>query len=216
MPQELVFIYTVGGLLASLLVTISFRRWRKSKGKASIFAQDDSFEDVGLSVLSALFPSRAATEDFRTVLRPPWGLRLGAPVLAAVFLVYVDLTPLVESLSWATPEHGQLFKAITGVFLAYSTIMLLFFQRIVYDKREIRSYGMDLRPQTRDLSGLIRIEVHPSRPALVMTFDDQPHLYIPKFLSQRDQFIREMNEVIARNGLHARPDTTSLRYRLGL
>lgn len=216
MPQDLVFIYTIGGVLASLFVTISFRRWRKSKGKTSIFAQDDSFEDVGLSLLSALFPSRTATEDFRTVLRPPWGLRLGAPVFAAVILIYVDFAPLVESLGWATPEHAKLFKAITGVFLTYSAFMLLFFQRIAYDKREIRSYGMDLRPQTRDLSGLISIEMHPSRPALVLTFADQPHLYIPKFLSQREQFITEMEEVVAQNGLHVRPETTSLRYRLGL
>lgn len=206
----------VCGIGASVLLTIAFRLWKKSKGETSVFAQDDSLEDVGLSVLSAAFPSRATTEDFRTVLRPPWGLRIGGPILAALMLIYVDLTPLTESVGWALPEGARILKLVIGAGLAYSTAMLLFVQRVAYDRREIRSYGIDPRPQTRQLSGLTGIEMHPKRPALVLSFADQPHLYIPKYLSDRETFIAEMRAIAAQNA-HAAPDHhRSLRYRMGL
>ncbi len=207
---------TVCGIGASLLLTIAFGIWKRSKGKTSIFAQDDTLEDVGLSVLSAAFPSRATTEDFRTVLRPPWGLRIGGPILAALMLIYVDLTPLTESLGWALPEGPRLFKLGIGAVLAYTTAMLLFVQRVAYDRREIRSYGMDPRAQTRQLSGLTGIEMHPNRPALVLSFADQPHLYIPKYLSDRETFIAEMRAIAAQNALAAPDHHQSLRYRMGL
>ena len=64
--------------------------------------------------------------------------------------------------------------------------------------------------------GLTGIEMHPKRPALVLSFADQPHLYIPKYLSGRETFIAEMRAIAAQNA-HAAPDHhRSLRYRMGL
>jgi hypothetical protein len=215
MTHDQTFLLVLESIAISGVVMIALRVWRRSKGKTSIFAQDESLEEVSLSAVSAAFPSRPTTEDFKTVLRPPWGLRLGAPIIGAVFLIYVDLGPVVESLGWAEPVHAFAAKVITGVALAYSAFMVLFVQRVVYDRHEIRCHGIDLRPQTRDLSGLRSITLHTKRPALVLTFVDQPHLYIPKFLSRRAQFISDMEAIAVQNAHPAEAERPTLRYRMG-
>lgn len=195
---------------------IAMLLWRRSTGKSSIFAQDDSLEEVGLSALSAAFPSRPTTEDFKSVLRPPWGLRLGAPIIGAIFLIYLDLEPVLESLGWAEPFHAVVAKVATGLVLAYSAFMVLFVRRIVYDSREIRCHGLDLRAQMRKISELRSITLHPKRPALVLSFVDQPHLYIPKFLGQRAQSIAEMEAFAANNAHPPEAGRPALRFRMGI
>lgn len=191
------FLASIGG---AVLVTYGIARWRSSKSATSVFAQDTSLEDVGLSALSSLF-STAPTElgNGRKELRPTWGIRLIAPLVALAVLIFTDLSPLWNSLGIQSATAHLALVCLFGLVLGYSWAMLLFVQRVVYDDHYIMSHGIDLRSQTRRLSDLTGFRVHERRPALVLTFAEQAPLYIPKFLSHREVLIQRLEEISANN-----------------
>lgn len=202
---------------AAALGAYGITRWRNTKGATSVFAQDSSLEDVGLSALSSLF-STAPTDlgKGRKELRPTWGIRLIAPVVALVFLIFTDLSPFWQSFGVQSETAHLVINCVIGAALGYSWFMLLFVQRIVFDDHYIMSYGIDLRSQSRRLSDLTGIRVHEQRPALVLTFAQQPPLYIPKFLSHRETLIQRLEEISADNlNNGAVPSLPRLRDQVG-
>ena len=111
------FLASIGG---AVLVTYGITRWRNSKSATSVFAQDSSLEDVGLSALSSLF-SRAP-KDFgngRKELRPTWGIRLIAPVVALVFLIFTDLSPFWQSFGIHSAAAHLAITCLIGAALGY-------------------------------------------------------------------------------------------------
>lgn len=211
MNDDQLMTYVVLSLVASAFVYIGIRRWKNAKGATSIYAQDDSFEDIGMSFISSLFNTTPVKfGDGRIELRPPVGLILIAPLIALVFTTYTDFEPLWGSLGIAPGWiRDIIYYGLAAVF-CYTWFMLLFVQKVIYSDTQITCHGVDLRPQTRDLSDLVDICVHEKRPALVLTFERQKPLYIPKFLSHRAQFISTMEKIAAQNtgdGMIARPST---------
>ncbi|SDX89189.1 hypothetical protein SAMN05444358_11456 [Ruegeria halocynthiae] len=157
-----------------IFISWGLTRWRNSKGRTSIFANDQSLEDVGLSFISSLFNSFSPNRvDGITELRPPWGLRDLAPVIALVLLLTTELSPLWESVGIHDPViHKAALIALCLIF-GYSWFILLFVQKVVYDGSFIECYGVDATKQERKLSDLVDIRVHDKRPALVLTFAQQ-------------------------------------------
>jgi len=205
-------------LVSTIVVTLGLLRWRKSKGRASVFAADTSLEDIGLSAISALGDTHSPTRtDGYTELHPTWGSRVFGPAIAFVVLLNIQATQLFEALGIA--DDMMQFWIICALFLllAYATIQLNVFQRVVYNDTAIACVGVDVRRHDRSLSDLVDVKVHDKRPALVLTFVDQPTLYIPKFISQRARFVSDMEAVITINqtrGLIAPPE--GLAARMGL
>ncbi|MEL7092674.1 MAG: hypothetical protein AAFN94_13155 [Pseudomonadota bacterium] len=197
------------------------KMWRDTKGRASAFATDNSLEEVGMSAISIIGSGSYTTlDDGRTELRPTWGMRLGMPALAAFvfFTIDPDLIFGWLPLLGFGPNAVHWAMVLLGWGLMFATISLNFFQRVAYDGDTIHCEGTNLRHQTRDLSGLVDIEVHEKRPVLMLTFSDQAHLYIPKYISQREAFLADMDAIIERN-LDAGqdvPDEDGLFQRLGL
>ncbi|SLN72359.1 hypothetical protein ROA7450_04035 [Roseovarius albus] len=209
--------YAILSLVAVATMCIGIRCWRNAKGATSIYAQDERFEDIGMTLLSSLFQTAPVKlGDGRIELRPPMGLILIAPFLALVFTTYTDFGPLWESLGIASGWiRDVIYYGLAAVF-CYSWFMLLFVQKVIYSDKQITCHGVDLRSQTRDLDDLVGIRVHEKRPALVLTFERQKPLYIPKFLSHRAQFVSAMEKIAAQNtrdGMVARP--TSRQNRMG-
>jgi hypothetical protein len=206
-------------LIAAYFVAIGVHRWTRSKGPLSIYSQDGgSLESVGLSFLSDL-GGRAPRElqNGFVELRPTLGMRLGTPLVALVFMANVDFGPLLTSLGLHDSNLQLTIYTFTSLIFAYSWIMLMFFQRVIFDGDRIISLGIDLRRQDRDLSDLTDIRMHESRPALVLRFGKQAPLYLPKFLSHRDTFVTRMQAIIddnLNNGVV--PPMPKLRDRLGL
>ncbi len=200
----MIFEQTLFPLLASagcsVFLTHGIVRWRNAKSRTSIFAQDSNPEEVGFSALSSLF-SRAPIDlgHGKTELRPTWGIRLLAPLVALVFLIFMDFSEFWRSLGLESTTSQFAVYVGFGLVLGYSWFMMLFVQRIVYDDHYIVCHGVDLRPQSRRLSDLVDIRVHEKRPALVLSFSEQPTLYVPKFVSHRETFIRDMEEISANN-----------------
>ena len=185
-----------GTALLSWLLTL----WRDSKRKTSIHAADTSLDDVALSALSSIgFGKGRLRKDGMMELRPPIGLRIIAPAIATVFLLKTDFSPLLESFGLRDP--GLQSWAVTGllVILGLAVLQLNFAQSLAYDQTRIECKGVQMKPQTRDLSGLVDIAVHPKRPALVLTFADQERLYVPKFLNGRAGFVGSMRVIAAEN-----------------
>ncbi|MEM6760747.1 MAG: hypothetical protein AAF601_14825 [Pseudomonadota bacterium] len=178
------------------------RLWRDTKGRASAFATDTSLESVGMSAISLMGGAGGTTlDDGSTELRPTWGMRLGMPALAALFFFAMDPNLLF---GWVPligfgPNSAYWAMVLLGWMVLWTTVSLNFFQRVAYDGDTIHCEGTSMRPQTRDLAGLVDIEVHEKRPVLVLTFSDQDHLYIPKFISQRETFLADMDAIIERN-----------------
>ena len=197
-------------LVSTLVVTLALLRWRKSKGRTSVFATDTSLEDIGLSAISALGDTRSPNRiDGYTELRPTWGSRIFGPAIAFVVLLNIEATQLFEALGIF--DNVIQFWIICALFLllTYTVIQLNVFQRVVYNTTAIACVGIDVRRQDRSLTELIDIKVHDKRPALVLTFVDQPTLYIPKFISQRARFISDMEAIITANrarGLSVPPE----------
>ncbi len=200
MSNDQQLIYAILILVASACVFISVRRWRNWKGRSSIYAQDSSFEDIGLTFISSLFNTAPVKlGDGRVEIRPPMGLCLITPVIAVVFVTYTNFEPLWESLGIAPGWIRDAIYYGLAIVFSYTWFMLLFVQKVIYSEREIVSHGTDLRTQARDLSDLIDIRVHEKRPALVLTFAGQKPLSIPKFLSHRAQFITAMQKIAEQN-----------------
>lgn len=182
--------------LAAVVGSIWFMRWRKEKGRASIFASDTSLEMIGLSAAMNVGSGEVVKcVDGRTELRPPFGTRIIGPLVAMAVLLFMDWTPLFGSVGLTDPRtQGWVIAGLFGL-LGYTAFQLNFRQKVVFDDRQIESHGVQLRPQVRNLSGLVDIAVHPKREALVLTFADQPPLYLPKFLTGRDRFVAQMQQI---------------------
>lgn len=206
-------------LIAAYLVAIGVHRWTRSKGPLSIYSQDGgSLESVGLSFLSDLgkHAPRELPNGF-VELRPTLGMRLGTPLVALVFMANVNFGPLLTSLGLHDSNLQLTIYTFTSLIFAYSWIMLMFFQRVIFDGDRIISLGIDLRRQERELSDLKDIRMHESRPALVLRFGEQAPLYLPKFLSHRDTFVTRVQAIIDDNlNNGAVPPMPKLRDRLGL
>lgn len=215
---EPAFFQFTTSIAASVFVTHAVVRWRNSKSRTSVFAQDSSLEDVGLSALSSfLAKAPVPLAHGKTELRPTWGLRLIAPMIAILFLAFTDFTPLWNSLGVNAPALRSGIIVLTGIIIGYTWFMLLFVQRVVYDSREIQSHGISLRCDQRSLQDLVDIRVHDSRPSLVLSFATQDPMYIPKFLSHREAFIAAMQEIIERNSNKGmEPAMPGWRERAGL
>lgn len=196
--------------MVSAVLTPLFFKWRNKKGKASIYAADTSFEDVGMSTIMSV-GSGAARPDIngRLILRPPFGTRILGPLVAAAILAFFDFGPALASVGLADPNYQRWLGYAMWALLAYTVVVLNLRQRVVVDGETLSCTGVQLSPQTRDLTGLVNITVHPKRPALVLTFAGQPRLYIPKHLTGRSTFVPLMEEIAARNraaGLSAKPE----------
>ena len=132
-------------------------------------------------------------------MRPPIGARIIVPIIGAILLLGVDLAPLFQSFGASSP--GMLFwsKAGTLAALAVFTLHTNISQRVVYSDRWITCRGVQLTAQTRKLSDLVDIAVHPKRHALVLTFAEQKRMYVPKFLTGREAFVLHMRMIIEAN-----------------
>lgn len=200
MPDDITSIAAILSLLAGFATTVGLACWRNQKGRTSIFAQDAHLESVGFSLIASLFDSRSMQRiDGITEMRPPWGMRLLAPGLASFLFLTTDLSPLWHSVGINDPRVHVTFLSICCALTGYSWFMLLFFQKVVYDRAQIECSGVDISHQHRDLSDLVDIHVHKRRPALVLTFAHQKPLYIPKFLSGRAKFVTEMEAIAQQN-----------------
>ena len=210
MSDENTILAAFGMLMAAAVLTPFHYRWRNAKGKAGIHATDESLEEVGLSAIMNLGTGQARPGvDGRLILRPPFGTRILGPLLAAGVLIFFDMNLLFEVVGLTSTDLQALARAVLWALLAYTVFMLNIRQRIIVDGDMLTCRGVQLSTQTRDLSGLVDIRVHPKRPALVLTFADQPRLYIPKFLTGRDTFVPLMEEIAAGNralGLRAAPE----------
>ncbi|WP_162932922.1 hypothetical protein [Roseovarius sp. EL26] len=211
MSHDYLMAYAILSLITSVAVYIGIRCWRSTKGNTSIYAQDDRLEDVGLSFISSLFGTAPMKlGDGRIELRPPMGLSLIAPVIAIAFMTYTNFDPLWDSIGMTSGWfRAVIYYGLIAVF-CYTWFMLLFVQKVIYSDQQIICHGVDLRTQTRDLGDLVSIRVHENRPALVLTFERQQPLYIPKFLSHRTQFISAMEKIAnqnTRNGMIAQAPT---------
>ena len=193
----------IGFALVSLAVagvsSWALTRWRNKKGRASIYATDESTEEVALSFLSTLGGRAKVRRDGMVEMRPPFGARVLVPVVAAVILIGTDLAPLLQSLGISDPTHQTWTYVGLLVLLAGFTIQMNLFQKVTYSDETITCTGVQLKPQKRTLSDLVDIAVHPKRPALVLSFADQERLYIPKFLTGREDFVAFMSTVAAEN-----------------
>lgn len=199
-----------------IFISWGLTRWRNSKGRTSVFANDESLEEVGMSFISSMFNSFSPNRvDGITELRPPWGLRVLAPILALALFLTTDMSPLWDSVGVHDPLIRKGALIALCLFFGYSWFMLLFVQKVVYDGSFIECYGVDASKQERNLSDLVDIRVHEKRPALVLTFAQQKPLYIPKFLSHRAEFVSRMEAIAQQNrsnGLAAPALTLANRF----
>lgn len=210
MSDENTILAAFGLLMAAAVLTPFYYRWRNAKGKAGIHAADESLEEVGLSAVMNLGTGQAKPGvDGRLILRPPFGTRILGPAVAAILLATFDFGPFLASLGLTDPQLLFLIGCAAWALLAYTVFMLNARQQVIVDGDMLTCRGVQLSTQTRDLSGLVDIRVHPKRPALVLTFANQPRLYIPKFLTGRGTFVPLMEEIATGNralGMRAAPD----------
>jgi len=219
MPTIDPMVLSVLGFVGGVFVAFGLGRWRASKGAASVFAQDGNLEQIGFSAISAALDSRSVDRiDGFKELRPTWGIRLFAPLLAIVLLVAADAGPvfasLLVSLGLKNPVWADFAMVLIAAAFAYTWVMLLFYQRVIYDEVGIESIGTNIMSETRSLKDLVDIRVHEKRPTLVLSFADQKPLYIPKFISQRAMFLSDMEALIAKNraqGMVAAPQNLAAR-----
>lgn len=217
MAHDELMVWAVFGLAGGVILSAALIAWRRSKGAMSVFAQDNSLEDIGFTAVSAAFDTTSINRiDGITELRPTWGIRLFAPIIALTLFLFVDLGPFFESIGLNDRRYRSWAVLFVMAVFAYTWCMLLFFQKVTYDDKFIDSAGIDVTSQTRSLKDLVGIRQHEKRPALVLTFAEQKPLYVPKFISQRAKFIADM-EIIAshnrENGLAAQKP--SLTEKLG-
>jgi len=215
--QDLIIGIALLLLFGAIALNTGLIRWRKSKGRTSVFAADMSLDDIGLSAISAIDTDAPADPvDGAMVLRPSLGIRILAPIVAVVFLLTVDIEPLLNSVGITGDGAQHWTKVILAWMLAYAVIHLNLFQKVAYNDTHIACTGIDIRTRYRQLTSLVDITVHDKRPALVLTFADQKPLYVPKFISQRARFITQMEQIASHNraqGMTA-PEPT-LANRLG-
>lgn len=190
------FEQTIFHLLASVgvgvFITHGITRWRcKQSNKA---------EDVALTAISSLFSATPTTLSRGEVeLRPIWAIRLLVPLVALLILAVTDFTPLWM---WLGIRSSALqFGLYVGMSMGLGGIgfMMLFVQRVVYDTHNITCHGIDLRLHTRSLNDLVGIDAHSRRTGLVLTFDGQKDLIVPKSLSHSDVLMRDIAEIVANN-----------------
>lgn len=217
MDHDTTIATAIAMLLGAFALNIGLRRWRKAKGRSSVFAADASLDDIGLSAISAIDTEpEAEPADGAMVLRPALGIRILAPVIAGVFLYTVDIDPLLHSVGISDGGTQHWTKVILGWMLVYSVIHMNLFQKVAYSDTDIACTGVDIRTQYRDLSDLVDIAVHDKRPALVLTFANQKPLYVPKFITQRSRFISDMAQIAANNRAKGMtPPASTLATRLG-
>lgn len=197
---ELISLWPIISIFAGLIVVGA---WARSKHRTSIFAQDQSFEDVGISLASQIGQTEGRDHlDGTRELRPPLGARLIAPLILLFLLSAMEPRSLMADLGLGDPQHQA--WAIYGfwVLFAYTMFELNVRQQLIYGRGEISVRGVNLRKQTRPLSELVAIEVHEKRPALVLTFADGGRLHAPKHLTGRDRFIADMESTIRANRAH--------------
>lgn len=174
--------------------------WARTKGKDSIFAQDTSLEDVGVTLVSEIGANRGRDFlDGRRELRPPFGTRAIAPFVLLIMLIGYGPRELMSLAGLTDPTYQTYAILAFWVLFAYTLFELNVRQRVIYGHGQISVWGVNLRRQDRDLSELVAIEVHEKRPALVLTFADGSRLYAPKHLNGRARFLREMKAIIADN-----------------
>lgn len=200
MSDENTILLAFGSLIAVALFSVVMARWRNAKGKTSIYAADSSLEEVGLSALMAMDSGKAKVGiDGRLIMRPSFGTRVIGPVIAAIILAGFDFTPFLTGSFLEDPKLQRWAYILLWGLLTYTGVILNFRQRVVLDGHSITCIGVQMTRQERDLTGLVGIDVHPKRPALVLTFADQPRLYVPNHLSGRDTFVVLMEEIASGN-----------------
>ena len=185
---------------SALLGAFAFRAWGRSRGKTSVYASDTSLNDVALSLAGSLFDnSPDKVIGGAQTYRSTWGAKL--LVLAVMLLVVFsfNIPAVIEGRSEAYNHMTTLVLTAAGLYVAFQWIMLAFVQRITVDGSTITSHGYALRPQSRQLDTLIDIQTHPEKRLLMLNFKGQPPIYAPRFLSQRANFVAEMEAHIRRN-----------------
>lgn len=174
--------------------------WAKSKGAKSVFAHDDSLEDVGITLVSMIGDDGGKQlVDGRRELRPPFGYRALAPAILLGFLLGYDYREIMTLMGIVDPQHQNYAIWAFWALFAYTIFELNFRQRVIYDRNEISCWGVDLRRQDRDLGQLVDISMHENRPALVLIFADGKRFYVPKHLTGRARFIEDMEKIAAEN-----------------
>ena len=204
-------------LSISWLATYGVTRFLKNRDPGPALDAPDCAAGLvaGLRDLVRPQPTECAPGVFQS--RPSLGMRLVAPLCALLFLVLTDMAPVLGAAGLGGLGLGLFLKTAICLAFGYTWYMLLFQQRVVWGHGHITAYGLGLTWQCRRLEGLTDIRPHTSKPVLVLSFDDQAPLHIPKYLAHRTRFLQDMQDVVhdnANNG--AIVPWTQLRAQMGM
>jgi len=187
-------------LIAVCLGVLIVVPWARRQGATSLFAQDDSFEDVALSLISLIGDDGGRKLiDGRRELRPPFGYRAIVPAILLGFVLGYDFRGIMTVIGLTDPQSQTYAIWAFWALFIYTVFELNVRQRVIYDETLITCWGVDLRRQERDLRDLVDIRMHEKRPALALTFANEKTLYVPKVLTGRDQFVSDMQRIAEAN-----------------
>lgn len=174
------------------------------KGK-SVFSHDTSFRGHVSAALSSFFSKTPRDLGNKTLeYRCHWAMRLLAPWIAPTVLVALLFTPIFQVTGYGAHTLQTIFVTGAAGLLGYCGFMMVFVQRVVCNAHHVQSHGLSLRGQTRRLDGLAAVRVSETVPVIVLTFSNQPTLYIPKYTMHRDTLIRDLQEIADHNGNNGR------------
>ncbi|SFM59695.1 hypothetical protein [Shimia aestuarii] len=159
----------------------------------SLNRECDSGIVAGLRDLLRAQPTECEPGVFQS--RPSIGMRVIAPLCALLFLALTDMTPVLNATGVEALGLGTIVKTVICLGFGYLWYMLLFQQRVAWGHGYITAYGLNLTWQCRRLEGLTDIKPQASKPVLVMSFEDQAPLCIPKYLAHRTRFLQDMQEI---------------------
>ena len=202
---------SVDQALGALLIIIGspivgyliLKLWGKQKDRSSPYYKVQSLKDVGYTFLSLIGQNRRSAKALGThiTLYPTWGVRVVTTVSVLFFAGFVWHTSRPDYIAL---NGDGLMLPMWGIYafsllLGYSLFAVWFGQKTSYDDREIKCRFVQLLPQQRQLDTLYDIVKHPRNPVYVLHFDRQKPMHVFSYMTQREQFLADMNVIIDQN-----------------